>query len=341
MTTPVFRKWKSIDKFSDAYKLSQRYGVTKLTYNAKIKLHGTNAGIRIMPDGSLQAQKRSSDISVGNDNAGFAAFVDKLVHDEEYCKTWPQMNGVIFYGEWAGKGVQAGDAVSQTDKAFYIFSIYAPALNKVITDPVEIYIIAMAVFENLSDQKILILPWHYEEDLEVNMLDQAEAQKFVDKITADVDAIGEEDPYIRTLYGVSGPGEGLVFYCESITTGLDGLLDGDQLNEMLMGYMFKHKTEAHSVNKSKKRNHVAPEKPEGVEDFIDMFVTEARMNQMIADHNIEVDRKNTGVFLKAVMSDIHKESQNEIEAADFEWKVVPKYASPRIRAWWFAMCDKL
>lgn len=335
-----FRKWRSINKFSDAWKLAQKFGVLQLTYNAKVKLHGTNAGIRIMPDGSLVGQKRSSDVSIGNDNAGFASFVAGLKYDKLYAQEF--MPGVIIYGEWAGKGIQKTDAVSTVDKAFYVFAAYAPKIDRIIYEPAELEIIMNAIFDmEVVEQRMHVLPWFFDDDIAVDMTDPIKAKPFAEKATFLVDEIGKGDPYIKDLHGVEGPGEGLVFYCTSIRTGLDGLLSGDKLNEMLMGYMFKHKTEVHSVNKSKDRSHVAPEKPAGVDEFCDMFVTDARLQQMITDNEIEVDRRNTGAIMKAMMSDIHKESAAEVEAADFEWKDVTKYVTTQIKLKWFKLCDEL
>jgi hypothetical protein len=107
-------------------------------------------------------------------------------------------------------------------------------------------------------------------------------------------------------------------------------------------WMFKVKSEAHTINKSKKRDHVAPEKPEGIEEFIDQFFTENRFQQMLTEACGGVaDRKQTGTFLKAVMSDVHKESINEIQLAEFEWKDVAKYAVNKTRIWLFDESDKL
>lgn len=50
-----------------------------VTYRAKIKLHGTNAGIQITPEGEVAAQKRSQIINSQNDNAGFATWVAKNI----------------------------------------------------------------------------------------------------------------------------------------------------------------------------------------------------------------------------------------------------------------------
>lgn len=336
----VFRKWQSIDKFSDAYKLANRNQVTSLTYNAKIKLHGTNAGIRVLEDGSLQAQKRTGDITPENDNAGFARFVASLPTSTPMCR------GTVIYGEWAGKGVQKTDAVSQSEKTFYVFAIdtdhiFSDRVYRRINDPETITNFMKIVFECNIPDGIKVIPWFYDEDIVVDVDDQSAAQQFIDSATSDVDAIGVFDPYIKSLYGIEAPGEGLVYYCMDFGSAVRKTLHISRVEEYCKGYMFKHKTAEHSVNKSKNRSHVAPEKPAGIDEFIEMFATERRFEQMVNDNAIEFDVKNTGAFMKAVMSDIHKESVNEIEAADFEWKDATKYLPQTVRGWWLKKCNEL
>lgn len=333
-----FRKWQSIARFSDKYKLATRNQVNSLTYNAKIKLHGTNAGIRVLADGSLQAQKRTGDITPENDNAGFARFVASLPYSSSVG------SGTVIHGEWAGKGVQETDAVSQAEKTFYVFaldSIFAGKDFQRITDPSAITNFLKIAFDSDVPDGIKIVPWFYDEDIVVDVVDQSAAQRFIDSATADVDAIGVCDPYIKALYDIEAPGEGLVFYCMNFTSAVRNTLSSDMVEEYCNNYMFKHKTEEHSVNKSKNRSHVAPEKPAGIDDFIEMFATVRRFEQMVTDNAIEYDVKATGVFMKAVMSDIHKESVNEIEAADFEWKDAAKYLTQTVRGWWLKKCSEL
>jgi hypothetical protein len=72
-----------------------------------------------------------------------------------------------------------------------------------------------------------------------------------------------------------------------------------------------------------------------------MFFTEARFEQMLRQIGGRAEKEKTGQFMKAVMSDVHKESQQEILISDFEWKDVPKYAAPVVKQWWFAKCNQL
>ena len=105
--------------------------------------------------------------------------------------------------------------------------------------------------------------------------------------------------------------------------------------------MWKAKTAAHAEVKVKKERVVA-EKPEGADDFVDMFFTDVRLNKLLNEHfQGDADKKNTGLFLKAVMSDVHKESQDELEKADFNWKDVARYGPNRVKQWFFKKCDQI
>lgn len=314
-----FRKWTSIKRFSDVYASAQRYGTETVAYRAKIKLHGTNAAIRVDNEAFI-AQRRTSDISLTDDNAGFAAWVNAI-------DTTPLSdldNGIIFYGEWAGPGIQSSDAVTKLKtKKFFVFTVLI--LNndaeKWIVEPDEIAEYVAAYFNDNED--IIVLPW-YTDTINVNFMDQNSAQEFITSATSIVDTvIAVQDPYIEEMFGIEGPGEGLVYYA-------------DVEDDLKSAYMFKVKSEVHSVNQSKKRDHVAPEKPEGVDDFISMFFTEARFNQILSEKlGGSRDRRETGTFIKEVMSDVHKESKNEIALADFEWKTVVKFAVPVVKSWFF------
>lgn len=313
----TFRKWPSIEKFSDVYFRANKLGIGKTTFRGKIKLHGTNAAIRI-EDGAVYAQKRTSDVTIGDDNCGFASFVSKLIQNRSFFKD------IIFFGEWAGNGIQSGDAITKLDsKKFFIFAAITDE-NELVVDPV--------ILQNLFDlyfaesRNVKILPWHTDPII-INMLNQEEAQTFITKTTELVDQIGLEDPYVKATFGVSGSGEGLVFYA------LDKESYWDQ-------WMFKVKSEAHVVNKSKARDHVVPEKPEGVDDFVKMFFTDNRFKQILTETGA-ADKHKVGDFIKAVMVDVFKESVNELVASELEWKAVTKYAMSQIKSWYFSKCEEL
>jgi hypothetical protein len=332
-----FQKWPSIGKFSDVYHMASRRQTADVTLRGKIKLHGTNAAIRVENKGQLYGQKRTSDVVVGDDNAGFAQWLSTIAPLNILWDGW------IFCGEWAGPGVQSGDAVAQIgSKKFFVFAVGTIGSFEVVENGekvtrdgivnivIEPKLIQQMVDEAFPDQTdIIVLPW-YTESITINMMDQDAAQQFITDATKLVDdVVGVEDPFIKETFGVSGPGEGIVYYAIDKPT---------EWRE----WMFKVKSEAHTVNKSKNRDHVAPEKPEGMDEFVDMFFTEGRFQQMLDEALGGVaDRKKTGDFLKAVMSDVSKESVNELELADFDWKDVSKYGVQKTRLWLFNKADEL
>lgn len=328
---PTFYKWRSINKFSDAFVYAQKHSVASFTYRGKMKLHGTNAGITF-DNGVAHPQKRSSFITVCDDNAGFAKFVSNLeIKDNS--------TNMVIYGEWAGPGVQKSDAVTMiSDKCFFVFSVLDLDNNTMIIDPTELEVIVSNTFgKDYESQRVYVLPWHTQ-PMSIDFSRQPTCQRFIDGVMAEVDErIAKEDEYIKQTFGVSGPGEGLVMY------GIEGyLLDGTPLDaNSLLSYCFKAKTEKHAVQKTKSRNHVAPERPEGIDDFIDSFYTEQRFEQVLNQIGGEATREKTGQFIKAVMTDVYKESEQEILLADFDWKDVPRYAASKVKSWWFTRCDEL
>lgn len=69
----TFKKFTSIDKFADSWLMMQKQEIGKMQFRSKVKLHGTNAGVRII-DGKVFYQKRTGDVTPLADNAGFASF---------------------------------------------------------------------------------------------------------------------------------------------------------------------------------------------------------------------------------------------------------------------------
>ena len=311
----AFKKWTSIEKFSDVVHTARLYDVTNTTFRGKIKLHGTCAGIRF-EDGKLVPQKRTSDIDLENetDNAGFARWLEKV-----QCTITKNLEGLLIHGEWAGPGVQKGDAVASIpSKKFFVFS--AEYNDVLVTKPKNLQTIVDQAFGSHED--IYVLPWLTDE-MTVNLMSDTDCQQFLDKIVDYVDnEIGKEDPYIKETFGVSGSGEGIVFY------GVD-----DDKEQWRKDYLFKVKTKAHTVVKEKARRETKP-KPEGIDEFVETFFTENRFAQILNEQfDGKADIKQTGQFIGAVMQDVKKESVNELDAAEFDWKAVTKHGSQPIRAW--------
>lgn len=79
------------------------------------KIDGTNAQIVVSDDGTeLQAGSRKRFIKVGDDNFGFASWVQ--THREQLLALGPGRH----FGEWWGKGIQRGYDLA--DKRFSLFN---------------------------------------------------------------------------------------------------------------------------------------------------------------------------------------------------------------------------
>lgn len=317
----MFRKFPSIEQLHTISKEALKYNKAgDITFTAQIKLHGTNACVRIHPDGKIVAQKRSSDITPENDNFGFAQWVKdntaawarfraRFDHDQPSVA-----NQIIYiYGEWAGQGIQKSDAVSKIPtKSFFVFSIISEdgTLFTILPDklnPLEGFRNAYAIptFKTYT----------------LNFFNPNTMDAFVADVTKDIEEIAKVDPYIKAMFGIEDAGEGLVF---TPTNGDVTLI-------------FKLKTEAHAENKRADKQIVAysPETVAELNQFADKFVTEPRLNQALMELGIQdtYSIKDTGRFIGWVCQDIHKECPVELEASGLDWKSVAAVVTQKARMW--------
>ena len=94
----------------------------------------------------------------------------------------------------------------------------------------------------------------------------------------------EDSCPVGKYFNKEGVGEGIVFTC---TTNQD--------------LKFKSKGEKHSASKVKTLNTVDTEAMASINEFVELAVTENRLEQGISffkENNIEVDAKNTGQFFR-------------------------------------------
>jgi hypothetical protein len=341
----LFKKWNDLQQFHEVTKnlnyprihaalVANDY---KIKYGLKIKLHGTNAGIRVEPDGKVTAQKRSSDISVHSDNAGFANWVAS--HETRFINLARSDETVYIYGEWAGPGIQSGVAVSELDaKYFFVFSIdihddlgnfkyrlYCPnAIEEVLGEGMH--------------ENVIVIPWY--DTIEVNFLEKAKTEQALLKLNMMVEKIGECDPLIADLFELEGAGEGVVAY-PLLGYEAGRLYGADE--EYFSWFNFKAKSEAHRVNKTKTAVAFDPEKYASIQIFADHYCTEQRFLQGFREAVSESrDMRLTPDFIKWVVQDIYKESKTEREASpELDWKLVSKACSSRAVMWYKGKVSEL
>jgi len=320
-------KYSSIGQYRNLVKDIQHFydGVLpKVKMTGSVKIHGTNASVVLPAVGEPYAQSRSNIITPEKDNSGFAAwfeterrFFDLIVAG--YLREVLDIrddHDVVIYGEWAGKGIQRGVAVSEVPKFFYVFGV------KVVTeepnDDGDDNHYWVEDYPNFSNGHDIIDARHiWRHEIEIDFNSPQSIQNELIKITEEI----EKECPVGKHFGVSGVGEGVVwkFHTE----------DGKQ-------FICKVKGEKHSVSKVKKLAEVDTVKLNSINEFVEYSATDNRMEQGFQEAcNGDADRKLIGTFIGWVNKDIHKEESDTLESNGLTMKDVGSAISKKARNWFF------
>lgn len=274
-----------------------------LKFQGTVKLHGTNSSIVKYSDNRIEFQSRERVLSLEQDNAGFmATMIQKnldFLFSEIYFKEY-----IAVYGEWCGGNIQKGVAINGLGKMFVIFGIKVDGIWVELPN-------CLHSNEN-SIYNILQFPT-YEIEIDFNKPELSQ-----NKIIEMTIAVEESCP-VGKFFNKEGIGEGIVFTCVT--------------NQNLK---FKSKGEKHSASKVKVLNAVNTEEITSINDFIELSVTENRLNQGISffkENNIDVDSKNTGQFLSWIVSDVLKEEKDTLAASKLDEKKVKNAIVTKARTW--------
>jgi hypothetical protein len=288
-------------------------------YRAKVKLHGSNCAVQIT-DGGLFAQSRTSLLTPESDYKGFATWMH--AHDSYFAQL---SRGIVVFGEWCGPGVEKGMAISQAKrKVFAVFAVQAG--DRIVYDPDEVRGLVPATG---APEDLFVLPWEGREiviDYGVRSALDTVAAELNDRVAA----VEREDPWVKLVFGISGIGEGLVFY----PTGVDGSRP-DVDPESLSRLMFKAKGEKHRTAGTRTAVQVDASVAASVDELVSLMVTQARLEQGLGAVGGR-DPRLTGKFLAWITADVRKESVAELEASGLSWAQVEKPIQARARAWFLS-----
>jgi RNA ligase len=273
-----------------------------LKFKGTIKLHGTNASIVKYAD-KLEFQSRERVLSLDEDNARFMATM--INKDLEFLFSQFSANDyTAIYGEWCGGNIQKSVAINGLEKMFVIFGIMVDDVW--VELPKELYKNEIGIYN------ILQFPT-YEIDIDFN------APEIVQNKLIELTIAVEECCPVGKYFNKEGVGEGIVFTC--IT------------NQDLK---FKSKGEKHSASKVKVLNTIDVELMESINEFVESVVSENRLKQGISffnENNISVDSKNTGEFLRWIVTDVLKEEKDTLEASGLDEKKVKNAIVTKARIW--------
>lgn len=298
-----------------------------LKFYGTVKIHGTNAGIRY--DGNtLTAQSRERDLSLTSDNCGFYVFMHQnYALFEKLTKSFKESSlkadNVVVYGEWCGKGIQKGVAISEVDKKFVIFGIRIINENEdFFIESVDLIhqITQYVTLDELNKNNVYVITQFQTWEIDIDFNSPTDVQNTLTSIT---DAVENECP-VGKYFGVSGIGEGVVWSHNSDKYGL---------------LQMKVKGEKHSNSKVKTLAPVDEEAFAKAEDFAENYTTQARLEQGIHVMKVEMQldavTENVGTFIKWVVQDVMKEEQQGIIDNNIDPKKVAKKVSDIARKWYF------
>lgn len=325
----MFVSWPSIGGLHNVVKTYEVYphvASGPVRYRGKIKLHGTNAAVQVRAD-RFVAQSRSQIITSADDNAGFARWAEGHA-DFWHAITIRGSKGFTVFGEWCGPGIMKGTAINQIpNKIFAVFGVllHGDELEEenweLITDPE-----AIQTYLPYKPSDIYILPWH-DEEFTIEFSDRENLQATAKYLSDVVDAIEPLDPWVKQEFKVDGTAEGLVYY--------PYWNKGQCTRKQFTDLSFKAKGEKHKVVKMRENVQVDPEVAATIQDFVDMFVTPARLSQGVEQgSNGKFDTRLVGPYLAWFCADVQKESVDELQASGLEWKHVAKAVQTAARTWY-------
>jgi len=338
----IVRKNWMVEK--EYYKLET--SVKYIHYKGKIKLHGNNAGVVISEEEGgyiVEAQSRNQMLGAkyGRDLAGFAKWTEDnkqvFVHVRRTIKeVFPQTSKTVVFGEWCGMGIQNNVALCNIKKKILaVFSILTD--QGIITDPA---LIAKFFPRELPDT-LHIIPWMISSEcgelITLNYDDEGQLESEVPKINALISRIDSLDPWVQEVFGVSGPGEGVVWYPVNLQS--QGTISVHHFEKLA----FKTKGEKHAVVKQEKPAIIKVETSANVIDFVNKFVTPGRGEQAVSKvaGDEKPSKSHVGRVIQWLVADVKKEGTVELEASGLTWKQVEKEVNAASRKWFLDYIEKL
>lgn len=302
----------------------------KLRFRGTTKLHGSNAAVVLdVQSGELSFQSRERELAIGSDNAGFALFATAKTHllqliintvvADEMAERGTLPKTVVVFGEWCGGNIQAGVAINGLPKMFVVFAVkvvYGESDDGWYDSGAR-----LGLFTHPGDNiyHVDLFGLHYV-DIDFARPDLT-TQALID-ITI---AVEKDCPAGRYFGKPNMTGEGIVWTC--IEPGYED-----------SGFWFKVKGELHSSSKVKVLAPVDVEAVQGLHDFIEYAVTEARLEQglhnLINEQQLPFEMSSLGAYIRWVATDVLKEEADTIVANNIDSKKIGGLLANKARVWY-------
>jgi hypothetical protein len=299
----------------------------KVLYRGTVKLHGTNSGIVLdLYTGDFTFQSRERVLTIEQDNAGFMlaqlANLDvlKTIFAKLNKHVNPDATKIVLFGEWCGGNIQKGVAITGLSKMMVLFGVKVIMQKDDGSDDYWLDDLILGEVGNYPESgiySILHFPTYF---LEIDFERPDLAQNELVNLVAAV----ENSCPVGLAFGVDSTGEGLVW--KPVMDGSDS------------GTWFKSKGSKHSASKVKTISAVDSETFDTINDYVEMFVTENRLEQMldvmVREKLLPFDMKSMGDFLRLLINDCIKESQEELVANQLDPKKLGGPIANAARRWY-------
>lgn len=306
-----------------------------VTINCVEKIHGTYAGI-VYSDGEIYAQSRNKVITLGDDNAGFALFVEQhkqiisnifIVLKQHY--NLANADVILLSGEWAGGSIQKNSALSGVDKKFLIFSQF----NVIHADQsVSTYSTTFLKLES-TDIYLLECITGTQFTAQVDFNSEISINEFLKLMEDSIAAIEESSPTGKFFGQSNNIGEGYV--CSFSVTNS---------TEQTKHFIFKCKGEKHSnSNVTKSQSAKSTDELIALNTFVDSISHSWRFEQGVVETCGSVDSAeltNMGNYLKWVTTDTLKEENDLIINSGFEVKQIMSRVNDRAKKYFLELIKK-
>jgi len=306
-----------------------------IRFQGTVKSHGTNAGVRYDVDSDkITFQSRERELTIESDNAGFClwgnmppvkeCFVntfDYLLNDSGIDFTDALVESIVIFGEWCASNIQKGVAITGLPKMYLLFEVQYHLTDGTIYryTPRELDLVCMDeyIMQEFHDLNIYDISDFgiYEIDIDFNHPELSQ-----NKLVELTESVEHECPIGKHFGRVLG---------QDNTTG-EGIVWRGIVDDHTKLYQMKVKGEKHANSKVKTIAPVDTEKFAKVSEFVENFVTEARLNQGIAylkEMNLDVSPKSMGAFIKWINSDIFKECSDSIIESQLDAKMIANHAA--------------
>lgn len=292
--------------------------ITKINLCGTPKLHGTNIGVAFYKNGEYSVQCRNRLVTLDNDHYSICKWLneDRINYLRNNLKQFipKDYNVFIVYGEYAGKGIQKGVAISEMERFF------APFVIRVIGDNYDYYIKPRDIDYNLWNDELRVYNlFNTQYSIQVDLLN-LDIQKLIEEIKSYVDGCELEDKFAQ-YFCVDGIGEGIVW--------------DYQVNNNT--YFFKTKIDRFKEKTRKVKRDRSIEEIKEDELILTYLFDENRLHQGIDylyEMNLDVNIYNIGTFIKWVIEDTLREEERFIIGNNINPKRVSKVLSKEIVKWY-------